>query len=158
MISWLKMCAKTVVRSVSHHCRTLTKRVSKSAERVAEPLMTERAVDLARVPITKLHKIAWLGSIPILMLVVAACGGNSQEPISDEPISARVIVTNVELSTDGDRVESITVRTDDGRELPMRLADDIDPAAWAPAHLQSHQGLGELGIKSVLLIYRPPKG
>ena len=104
-------------------------------------------VGLTSVPIANLREIALLNSIPILMLVVVACGSNAPEPISDEPISARVIVTNVELSTDGDRVESITVRTDDGRELPMRLADDIDPAAWAPGHLQSHQGLGELGIK-----------
>ena len=84
-------------------------------------------VGLTSVPIANLREIALLGSIPILMLVVVACGSNAPEPIFDEPISARVIVTNVELSTDGDRVESITVRTDDGRELPMRLADDIDP-------------------------------
>ena len=104
-------------------------------------------VGLTSVPIANLREIALLGSIPILMLVVAACGGNGQDPISDEPISARAIVKNVETSTDGDRVEAITVLTDDGKELLMRLADDIDPAAWAPAHLQSHQGLGALGIK-----------
>ena len=79
---------------------------------------------------------------PILLVVAVACGGNSQEPVS-----ARVIVTDVQVSADGKTVESLTVRTDDGAELTMRLGDDIDPAIWGASHLLSHAGLGTLGIK-----------
>ena len=84
----------------------------------------------------------------ILLLVWAACGGGSQAAAPQEPVSARVIVTDVQVSADGDRVEAITVRTDDGKELTMRLGDNIDPANWGPPHLLSHAGLGKsLGLK-----------
>lgn len=93
------------------------------------------------------------------MVAVAACGGYPQEPISDDPVSARVIVTEVRLSPDQSRVDSITVRTDDGRELSMRLSEDIDPAMWEPLHLQSHQGLGKsLGLKIGVTYLHTPEG
>ena len=84
----------------------------------------------------------------MLMVVVVACGGSFQDAVTDEPVSARVLVTEVQVSPDGDRVESITIRTDEGNVLHLRLGDNIDPAMWEPLHLQSHQGLGEsLGLK-----------
>ncbi len=82
------------------------------------------------------------------MVVVAACGGNSQEVVADEPVAVRVPVKEVQVSPDGGRVESITIRTDDGEDLYLRLGENLDPAMWEPLHLQSHQGLGEsLGLK-----------
>ena len=81
--------------------------------------------------------------VPILLVVAVACGGSSREPVS-----ARVIVTDVQVSADGKTVESLTVRTDDGEELTMRLGDDIEPAIWGASHLLSHADLGKtLGIK-----------
>ncbi len=88
----------------------------------------------------------WL--LPVLMVIAAACGGSSETPNPQEPVSARVIVTDVQVSADDKRVESITVLTDDGEELTMRLGNDIEPTAWGPSHLLSHAGLGEsLGLK-----------
>lgn len=115
-------------------------------------------VGRARGSSHNLYKNILICSILGLTVVMAACGGNAQEIVSDEPVTARVIVTNVEVSTDAGRVVSITVRTDDGRELPMRLADDIDPADWAPLHLQGHQGLGELGVKIGVTYRQTPEG
>ncbi len=90
--------------------------------------------------------ILWLP--PVLMVIAAACGGSSETPIPQEPVSARVIVTDVQVSSDDKRVESITVLTDDGAELTMRLGDEIEPAIWGPSHLLSHAGLGKsLGLK-----------
>jgi len=74
----------------------------------------------------------------MLMVVVVACGGSFQDAVTDEPVSARVLVTEVQVSPDGDRVESITIRTDEGNVLHLRLGDNIDPAMWEPLHLQSH--------------------
>ena len=94
-------------------------------------------MELKAVPRTS---ILWV--VPILLIVTVACGGNSREPVS-----ARVIVTDVQVSADGKTVESLTVRTDDGEEITMRLGDDIDPAVWGASHLLTHAGLGALGIQ-----------
>ncbi len=83
---------------------------------------------MARVSITNLYKSTLICLIPVLMVVVAACGGNSQEVVADEPVAARVIVKEVQVSPDGGRVESITIRTDDGEDLYLRLGENIDPA------------------------------
>lgn len=93
----------------------------------------------------------------ILLLVWAACGGGSQAAAPQEPVSARVIVTDVQVSADGEKVEYITVRIDDGKELTLRLGDNIDPANWDPLHLLSHAGLGKsLGLKiGVVYVQRP---
>jgi len=89
-----------------------------------------------------------LWAVPILMVIAAACGGSSETPIPQEPVSARVIVMEVQVSADNKRVESITVVTDDGEELTMSLGDEIEPAIWGPSHLLSHAGLGKsLGLK-----------
>ncbi len=89
-----------------------------------------------------------LWTVPIMLVTAAACGGSSETPISQEPVSARVIVTDVRVSSDDKRVESITVLTDDGAQLTMRLGDEILPAIWVPSHLLSHAGLGKsLGLK-----------
>ena len=90
----------------------------------------------------------WLWVLTILLVVSAACRGELGASISQEPVSARVIVTDVRVSADGERVEYITVRTDDGKELSLRLGEDIDPEMWLPPHLLSHVGLGKsLGLK-----------
>ncbi len=89
-----------------------------------------------------------LWAAPILLVIAAACGGSSETAIPQDPVSARVIVTDVQVSADDKRVESITVLTDDGEELTMRLGDEIEPAIWGPSHLLSHAGLGKsLGLK-----------
>ena len=89
-----------------------------------------------------------IGTLSILLTVLAACGGGSEAAAPREPVSARVIVTDVQVSADGERVESITVRTDDDKEIAMRLGDNIDLANWGPLHLLSHAGLGKsLGLK-----------
>lgn len=92
--------------------------------------------------------IGWLHVLTILLMLSAACGGNPGNLISQGPVSDRVIVTDVQVSADGERVEYITVRTDDGKELSLRLGVDIDPEMWLPPHLLSHIGLGKsLGLK-----------
>ena len=97
--------------------------------------------------------------VPVLIVVVAACGGSSQDSVADEPTTARVIVTEVQVSPDGGRVESITIRTDDGNVLHLRLSENIDPTMWEPLHLQSHQGLGEsLGLKIGVTYMQTPQG
>ena len=91
-----------------------------------------------------------LWAMPILLVHIAGvCGGSSETFTSQGPISARVIVTDVQISADDDnRVESITVVTDDGDELTLRLGEEIEPAMWGPPHLLTHAALGEsLGIK-----------
>ena len=156
MTSTLDRFQKTVWRQLAW---IATEQFSRSPERAADPLMVAQGVGLARVSITSLYRSILRCSILVLMVVVAACGGNPQEPISDEPVSARVIVTEVRLSPDQNRVDSITVRTDDGRELFMHLSDDIDPALWEPLHLQSHQGLGKsLGLKIGVTYMQTPEG
>lgn len=90
--------------------------------------------------------LLWVGLI--LPAIAASCGGGSEQPIPQELVSARVIVTDVQVSADEKRVESITVLTDDGEVLTMRLGDETDPAVWGPTHLMSHAGLGKsLGLK-----------
>ena len=90
----------------------------------------------------------WLWVLSVLLVLSAACGGDSGSLISQGPVSDRMIVTEVQVSDDGERVEYITVRTDDGEELSMRLGEDIDPEMWMPPHLLSHVGLGKsLGLK-----------
>ena len=85
---------------------------------------------------------------PILRVIVAACGGSSETSIPQEPVSARVIVTHAQVSADDKRVEFITVLTNDGEELTMRLGDEIEPAIWGPSHLLSHADLDKsLGLK-----------
>ena len=121
---------------------------SRSPQRPSDPLRLARAVGLARFSITNLYRSTLICLIPVLLVVVAACGGNSQDAVTDEPTTTRVIVTEVQVSLDEDRVESITIRTDEGEDLYLRLGENIDPAMWEPLHLQSHQGLGEsLGFK-----------
>ena len=55
-------------------------------------------------------------------------------------MSARVIVTDVQVSADDKMVESITVLTDDGEELTMRLGNEIERTIWSPSHLLSQAG------------------
>ena len=97
--------------------------------------------------------LRWLCATSILLVVLAGCGG-SETAVPQEPVSVRVIVTDVQVFTDvqvlpvGERVEYITVRIDDNRELTMRLGDNIDPAVWGAPHLLTHIGLGRsLGLK-----------
>lgn len=47
-----------------------------------------------------------LGLGSILAVFAAACGGNSREPLSDKPVSARVVVKVMGISAEGVRVES----------------------------------------------------
>ena len=90
----------------------------------------------------------WLCVLTSLIVLSAACGGNPANSISQGPVSARVIVTDVQVSDDGEKVEYITVRTEDGKEFSLRLGEDIDPEMWLPPHLLSHVGLGKsLGLK-----------
>ena len=89
-----------------------------------------------------------LWAVPIMLVAGAACGGSSETTVSNEPVTARVIVTDVQVSADDKRVEYITVLTDDGEEITMKLGVGIEPAAWGPSHLLSHVGLGKsLGLK-----------
>lgn len=74
-----------------------------------------------------------------LLVILAACGGSSEAAVPEGPVSARMLLMDVEVSADGDRVEYVTVRTDDEKELAMRLGDNIDPAAWGPSHLRGGQ-------------------
>ena len=94
--------------------------------------------DLNAVPKTLM---VWV--VPVLLLVGTACGGSSETTDSSESVSARVIVTDVEVSADDKRVEYITVLTDDGEEITMELGEEIEPAVWSPSHLFSHAGLGK---------------
>ena len=53
------------------------------------------------------------------------------------PRTLRVIVTDVQVSADDKRVESIIVLTDDAEELTTRLGHEIESAIWGPSHLLS---------------------
>ena len=104
-----------------------------------------------------LSRLPALWVTPILLVIVAACGDSTDTPMPQESVSARVIVTDVQVSADGKRVESITVLTEDGEELKMRMGDEIEPAIWGPSHLLSHADLGNsLGLKiGVTYVYKP---
>lgn len=100
------------------------------------------------VEVNAVPRTLMLWVVPVLLIAGAACGGGSDAAVSNEPVSARVIVTDVQVSADDQRVEYITVLTDDGEEITMRLSGDIEPAAWDPSHLLSHAALGRtLGLK-----------
>lgn len=158
MTSSVEAFVKTVMQLVGLDCKTATERVSNSSERAADQPMIARVVHLARVSIANLHKIALLSSTLAPMVLVVACGGSPQQPISDEPVSARGIVTEVQLLPGADRADSITVRTDDGQELFMLSSANIDPGMWDPIHLQGHQKLGELGVQIGVTYTRTPEG
>ena len=54
----------------------------------------------------------------------------------------------MQASADDKRVEYITVLTDDGEKITMKLGEGIEPEAWDQNHLLTHAGLGEsLGLK-----------
>lgn len=144
MTSSLDRFEKTVRRQLAW---IATEQFSRS-QRPSDPLIFAQGVGRARVSITNLYKSTLICLISVLMVVLVACGGNSQAAVTDEPTTTRVIVKEVQVSPDGGRVESITIRTDEGEDLYLRLGENIDPAMWEPLHLQSHQGLGEsLGFK-----------
>ena len=89
-----------------------------------------------------------LWAVLSMLFVGAACGGSSETTLYNEPVTARVVVTDVQVSADDSKVESITVLTDDGEEITMIFGEEIEPAAWGPSHLLSHVGLGKtLGLK-----------
>ena len=156
MTSSLDRSQKPVWRQLSW---IVTEQFLRSPERPSGPLILARVVGLARFSITNLYRRTLICLIPVLMMVVAACGGSSQDVVADEPTSARVIVTGVQVSPNGERVESIIIRTDEGKYLQMRLGENIDPAMWEPLHLQSHQGLGEsLGLKIGVTYMQTPEG
>ena len=84
------------------------------------------------------------GLIVFLAVTLLAGGGGRG---SEGPGSGRVFVEQMEVSPDGQRVESIMVRTEDGKELSLRLSEEIDPVVWSPQHLEAHVQLGkELGF------------
>ena len=90
--------------------------------------------------------LLWVSAI--MLAAGAACGGSTETTDYGQPVSARVVVTDVQLSPDESTVESITVLTDDGEEITMKLGAEIEPLAWGPSHLLSHAGLGKsLGLK-----------
>ncbi len=87
--------------------------------------------------------------MPVLLVFAVGCGGGSDSLSQTAPQSARVIVTDVQLSADKKRVEYITVVKDDGEELTMKLGEEIEPADWDPNHLLLHAGSGDsLGLTS----------
>ena len=94
-----------------------------------------------------------------MLALIVACGAGFPGLGSDGPVTARVIIADVKVSDQEDRVLSITVRTDAGEEMSLRLSDDINPADWDPMHLKAHQGLGEsLGLKIGVTYVRTPEG
>lgn len=96
---------------------------------------------------TRVRKLLPAGTGLLLSVLLVACGGSAQDAGSpEEPVSVRFIVTAVDVSEDGKRVESINVRTEGGKELLLKLSTDIDPALWSPQHLQGHVQSGKLGI------------
>ena len=87
-----------------------------------------------------------IGLIIFLMglVLLTSCGnrGNGGNA-SEGPISVRAIVTAIGLSNDGLKVETITIRTDEGDVLSLRVSDEIDPTVWSPVHLEGHIQLGQ---------------
>ena len=80
--------------------------------------------------------------VGLVVAVAAACGGGPPLDLST-PVTARVLVTGVELAPDGGRVDWISVRTESGDTYRLRIGPDIESSDWDPKHLQGHQGLGE---------------
>ena len=72
---------------------------------------------------------------------MTSCGNGDNG--SEGPISVRAIVTALELSNDGLKVETITIRTEEGDVLSLRISDEIDPTVWSPVHLEGHIQLGQ---------------
>ena len=119
MTSSLDRFEKTVWRQLAW---IATEQFSRSPQRPSLPQLLPQVVSLARVSITNLYRSALICLITGLMMVVlAACGGSTQDGVTDEPTTARVLVTEVQVSSAGDRIESITIRTDEGKDLHMRL-------------------------------------
>lgn len=80
-----------------------------------------------------------LASVMGLALVgVAACAGGPTGPVD-----VRGVVTEVQVSEDGQRVTSIVLRTESGDVLALALGDRIDPTIWDAKHLEGHLRLGE---------------
>jgi hypothetical protein len=74
----------------------------------------------------------------LALIGVAACTG---DPIG--PVDVRGVVTEVQVSEDGQRVVSIVLQTESGDDLALVLGDLIDPAIWDAKHLDGHLRLGE---------------
>ena len=70
----------------------------------------------------------------IFLAITLLAGGRGLR--SEGP--GRVIVEEIKVSPDGQRVESIMVQADDGKELSLRPSEVFDPAVWSPQHLQGH--------------------
>ena len=77
----------------------------------------------------------------VILVLLTSCGNGGIR--SEGPISVRAIVTALELSNDGLKVETITIRTDEGDVLSLRISDEIDPTVWSPVHLEGHIQLGQ---------------
>jgi hypothetical protein len=69
----------------------------------------------------------------ILAVVLGACRGQAG------PERVRGIVIAVQASSLA-RADAITIRTDDGRELTLRVEPGVD---MTPGHLREHMTLGE---------------
>ena len=80
--------------------------------------------------------------VALVLLTSCGNGGNGGNG-SEGPVSVRAIVTAIELSEDGLKVETITIRIDEEDELSLRISDEIDPTVWSPVHLQGHVQLGQ---------------
>ena len=105
------------------------------------------------------NKVLLLIIPTFLVMISVACGAEAPvETVPEGPVTVKVIVTDVQVSDGGERVESMTVRTEDGMELSMRLSDDIDPTLWGPSHLLGHIQAGELGIQIGVTYMRTPDG
>ena len=106
------------------------------------------------LPKVVINKVPILILIAILAILPAGCGSSSQEPLSDGPSVARVVVTKLQLSPDGGKVESITVRTDESENFSLMLSENIDLDTWSPRHLEGHIQLGgtigaTIGVKYI---------
>ena len=84
------------------------------------------------------RKICVLAMASVILMFWSGCGGSSQEPRSDEPFFSRMVVTEMRLSADGDRVETVNVPTDGGEDLSLSLSQDIDSIAWSAKHISGH--------------------
>ena len=92
----------------------------------------------------KTSSVVAVTATTLVFTVVAACGSGAGPPLDlSTPVAARVVVTGVELTPDGVRVDWISVRTESGDTYRLKIGSNIEPSDWDPKHLQSHQSLGE---------------
>ena len=84
------------------------------------------------------------GVLLIVPMVPIGCGETAKEGV----VSVRATVTDVRPAADGQNVASIKIKIEDGKEIEVRIGEQINQTVWGMPHLQGHRQLGHrIGVK-----------